>query len=136
MAKTKKEEESKMEGPRSFARFLELLDRGDAHALVSAELHRITDMCSTEAKHRDAKVKGKVKLEIHLEVDPGGHAEVFYKVATQEPIRKTGGSLFYLTRDNNLSKEAPTQEPLKFRDVKADEKHKDATGDSSAAAQE
>ncbi len=109
------------EGPRAFARFLEQLSDGDAHAELSHELHKLTTALADLANATQGRAKGTLSLKLSLSVDCKGVAAVSYDITTKEPKPSGTASVFWLTHGNNLSVENPRQPNLPVREVKGEE---------------
>ena len=129
MSKTEKEE-----GPRAFARFLEQLGDGEAHAELSAELHRLMETLHDQAL-ATGPTKGALTLKLSFAVDPRGTVDVAYDVAVKEPKRARSKGVFWLTKGNNLTAHNPRQERLPLREVAAPEV-RDVEASAPAAARE
>jgi len=110
-------DETNDEGPRSFARFIEQVADGEAQITASAELHELGKALKREASAQNAKVKGKLTLSLSFEADPMGAITVGYDVDMKAPKPKRGGSIFWTTKDGNLSAEHPRQARLPLHEV-------------------
>ena len=134
MAKTEeKKKPPDEEGPRSFARVLELLDGGAAHSQLSADLQHLGITCKKEAVAQNGKVKAKLTFTLTMEVEPRDDTVALkWASKVQEPTRKTGGSIFWLTKGGNLSREAPKQLSLSVRVVETDGEARDVGAEADA----
>lgn len=117
MAK-KTEEPQVEEGPRSFGVFLAQVDDGQAMIVLSQEQHDLLVALAAEAERTQTAAKGKLTLTLGFTVEPSGVTGVTYATATKEPTPVRGGSMFWLSKGNNLTVENPRQKKLPF-DVSA-----------------
>jgi hypothetical protein len=108
-----------IEGPRSFAVFLQQLADGSAHAELSREMHALLEFLHDEAQQRGAAgvASGKLTLTLGFKVETKGVVGIKYDVTTKEPKPERGGDVFWLTKGRNLSKDNPKQQALFPRDV-------------------
>jgi hypothetical protein len=102
----------KEEGPRSFARFLELLADGAAHAQLSGELMELGKTLRAEAYHRDAAVRGELTLKIKFTAQAGGSVGIDYEIKSKVPPKRTAHGAMYLTDAGNLVADNPRQPNL------------------------
>ena len=125
MARKKREEafdddgdESKEEeGPRSFARFIELLADGEAHCELSETLQKLGIKLQEEAERTCQVAKGEIVLRLRFKVEDNGIAGVGYEIKVKEPEPARPGSVFWLTKGGNLTPENPRQQKLPLIDV-------------------
>lgn len=107
------------EGPRSFARFIEDVADGDAHAQLSEELFELAGKLQSEALSRDAKIKGSLSLMLKLEAQPNGMVTIAYDIKRKDPAKRTSQGVCWLTGGGNLTHKNPRQEELPhMREVK------------------
>jgi len=109
-----RKEEDTEEGPRNFGVFLTNLDGGDAVIALSAEQHRLMTVLATEAERIQGTVKGKLTLTLDFKVEHNGVVGVNYAIARKEPAPARGGSVFFMSKGNNLMVENPRQKKLPF----------------------
>lgn len=105
------------EGPRSYSRFLEMLDDGTAHATVSEDLHELTKTIRDEALARHGSASGTITVVINLKCDEVGTVEATYESKTKLPKRKSSKTIVWLTKSGNITPENPRQQKLPLREV-------------------
>lgn len=107
------------EGARSFARFLEAVDQGEANQQASDQLLKLMRIMRQLARATQTPQVGRLTLKFGFAVEPNDTVQVAYQVEIKEPSRKTARSHFWLTPGSNLSVENPRQMKLALRDVGA-----------------
>lgn len=107
------------EGPRSFARFVELIAEGTAHGRMSQELHDLLVELKTTAEVESCVVKGSLTIKFDFKVTPLNECSVDYDLKRTAKKPKPIGSHFWLTSGANLSHENPRQTSLPLREVGA-----------------
>lgn len=105
------------EGPRSYSRFLEMLDDGEAHTTVSEDLHELTKTIRDEALARHGSAAGSITVVINLKCDEVGTVEATYESKTKLPKRKSSKTIVWLTKSGNITPENPRQQKLPLREV-------------------
>lgn len=116
-----KDKEEKQEGPRSFARFIETLADGNAHADMGSELFELIKNTQVQAKLRGQTLKASMTVSLKFNVAPLGTVGVSYDVSTVEPKRQRLGDTLFITKNGNLSKQDERQSTLPglLRDMSA-----------------
>lgn len=107
------------DSPRSFSHFFGMLDDEQAHATASEDLHDLMKVMRDEASARQGSVGGSLTIRIDFKVDETGTVETRYDVKTKEPKRKSSKSIFWLTKNANLTVSNPRQQELPLRQVSA-----------------
>jgi hypothetical protein len=100
------------EGPRSFARFVEVAADGAVHAEVSGELHSLITKLQEESTTRDAVVNGELTLKLSFKAQPNGVVHLGYEIKRKDPKRKTTTGIMWITPGGNLSTSNPRQTDL------------------------
>lgn len=110
-------ENEKSEGPRSFARFIEMVSDGACQSEASAELLKLCNTLREDAAARSATSKGEITLRIGLAVEPSGVVGVAYDVKIKEPPKARPKGVLWLTKGGNLTPQNPRQQTLPLREV-------------------
>jgi hypothetical protein len=114
---TKKQEE----GQRAFGALLTQVDDGTLHDEATSALHALNTKLAEHAERYGAIAKGAITLKLSIAMKPNGTAEVSGEIVSKEPKAPKAGSVFWLTKGNNLSPDNPRQQKLPLREVpKAD----------------
>lgn len=123
----------KDEGPRSFARFIEQVDDGQAVADISAEMHKLCLKLSKICENQQ-KAKAKMTLGITFEMLQNGDVNVDYDVKLSEPKQVRNSSRMYVTKGGNLTVVPQKQMSLGFpREVpKPNQETKDIDAERTA----
>lgn len=104
-------------GTRAFAVFLQELRDGRTHTELSSQLNELL------AKVKDTGKGGSITLEI--KVKPAGRGADVEKVIIQDSIKsklpapERGDDFYWLTEDNDLSRNHPKQSTLDLREASA-----------------
>lgn len=116
------EKQEKEEGPRSFARFIEQVGDGVAHAELSEELHKLTSFLQDEAVNRSSKARGTLLIKLGFEVMPNGVATIRYDIDAKRPKAQRNEAVAWVTpKGGNLVFENPKQVKLFPREVGGNE---------------
>jgi hypothetical protein len=100
---------------RSFSTFLPLVENGQLHGDLSAELRDIVAALHDAAAERAGKAKAKLTLKLEFKLEDGVvTVSGDYDVAL--PKKARGRSIFWATPENYLTQQNPRQGSL-FRDV-------------------
>lgn len=126
--------EKETEGPRNFGVFLSRVDDGDAVIALSAEQHKLMTVLATEADRIQGTVKGSLTLKLDFAVEHNGVVGVKYSIARKEPSPARGGSVFFMSKGNNLEVENPRQKKLNFDVVGPAEEARDPLAASERTA--
>lgn len=106
-----------IEGPRSFARALEMIADGELIHDASAELQALLKRLRSEAEHRHQAVKGRLTLTLTLNVEPHGLVDIRPALTTKAADRKLARGTLWLTPHANLTPNNPRQQALPLREV-------------------
>jgi hypothetical protein len=98
---------------RPFAEFLREQRRGELLNDLTEALHEAVTAVGEHQLAAEVTLKIKIKPAGEL----GGAVQVQDEIATKLPKPKTAPSVFFITPDNNLSKNDPHQTKLELRDV-------------------
>lgn len=120
------------EGTRSFARFIEMLDTGQAQLVASEKLHQLAVKMRDEALAQHRSVTGSITLTINLSCDETGTVDAKYNVKSKEPTPRSSKSIFWMTKGGNLTVENPRQQTLGLREVKGDADVRNIDGEKPA----
>lgn len=107
------------EGPRSFARFLEQLADGDAHAEASEVLFELGKALSDHAYAVGGKAKGKLGITFDFEHDDDGTTTVRYAITSKKPTPRRPKTVMWQTKHGNFTTQNPKQQELPLHDVSA-----------------
>jgi len=107
----------KKEGPRSFARFIEQVGDGDLLADASSGLYELSNALQDESLRLNAKVKGKLIIEIPMTCDPRGVMGIDFNVKVNKPTKKRATAQAWVTKGGNVIFESPRQTSLPLREV-------------------
>ncbi len=119
------------EGARSFARFVEQVDDGQALVEISAAMHKVLIEVKEMADRTCQETKGAFAVQFHFTAN-SGVIDVTYSIATKSPKRKFARSTFFLTAGANLSVENPRQGKLPLHDVQNPKHYADVDNDNDA----
>jgi hypothetical protein len=114
---TKMATKEAIEGPRSFARFIENVGEGDFHQDASDALFELGKSIQDLALRTESKVKGKLTLTVDLSCDPRGVIGVNVDVVTKKPKAKRAPAQAWITKHGNVVFEHPRQTKLPLREV-------------------
>ena len=109
-------EETKTEGPRSFAVLLQGIREDDGTTLneeVSTQFHDFMKTLRAESISRDAKVSGTFTITFGVAVKKG-NATVSVDINAKTPKKKAPEVELWVTKGGNLTTEVPRQEKLPF----------------------
>ena len=125
------------EGARSFARFIEQVDDGQAVIEISADMHKLLVELKEVAERSGNDAKGAIAVQFAFNVAANGVVDIVYNTATKGPKRKFARSTFFLTAGANLSTENPRQQKLPgLRDVPSPREYADVDEDDERAARD
>lgn len=113
------DDDDRTEGPRSFARFLEQLAGGDAHAEASHELFELGKALSDHAYNVGGKAKGKLTITLDFEHDDSGVTTVRYGLTVKKPTPRRPKTVMWQTKHGNFTTQNPKQQELPLHDVSA-----------------
>lgn len=108
---------SDKEGTRSFAVTLQQIGDGSLHAELSETLQKLCGDLSAHAIQFGADAKGTLTLTLALKASANGVVGVAGDVKTKAPKAPRVGSVFWLTKGNNLTPDNPRQQKLGLREV-------------------
>lgn len=100
------------EGPRSAARFIEQLNYGECHTELSDKLFELGRQIRKLQIDRGGKLKGELVLSLKFATDGDGPCIVTYDVKSKPPATPKTGSVFWITRAGNMTREDPKQQSL------------------------
>jgi len=109
--------EMKLEGPRSFARFIENVGEGDFHQDASDGLFDLGNAIQNLALRTESKVKGKLILTVDMSCDARGVVGVTVDVQVKKPKVKKAAAQAWITKSGNVVFEHPRQTKLPLREV-------------------
>jgi hypothetical protein len=114
-------EETRTEGARSFAVFLQQLGDGECHRELTKEFHDLLILLSHEAQSRGnaGSAKGSITLKIDVTVEAKGVCGIKHQVTTREPKPERSDEVYWLTPGKNLSRDNPKQQDMFPKEVKA-----------------
>jgi hypothetical protein len=102
----------KSEGPRAFARWLQLVADGKAHVELSTTLFDLMKKLRSFAINTQNIAKGEVLVRFKFKVEPTGIVGIGYEIKTKEPEPARPGAVMWLTKGGNLTPENPKQQDL------------------------
>lgn len=104
--------EELVEGVRPFSHFLEMLDDGQFHWDLSAELR---DLCAelSQTAADTGKAKGRITLTIDLSME-GYNLVATPKLASKKPDKPQAKTYLWLTEGNNPTPNNPRQQRFQF----------------------
>jgi hypothetical protein len=123
---------TKEEGIRPFEAWFRQVDEGALHAEASDEAHRLFAELEDHALASNAKAKGKLTITIDVTASPKGTISVVGNVTRKAPKKKTGESIFWLTKGRNLTAENPRQTKLPLREVPPPERARELDAEAPA----
>lgn len=121
------------EGARSFARFVEQVDDGQAQAEISAAMHKVLIEVKEMADTTCQEVKGAFAVQFQFTAN-SGVVDVTYSIASKSPKKKFARTTFFLTAGANLSVENPRQTKLPLHDVTNPRHYADVDNDNEDRA--
>lgn len=128
------EAEDTAEGPRSFLHLLRELEYGKCATECSEKLFELGAAIRKLQIDRGGKVTGEIALKVKLTTDGDGPCQLHYDVSIKKPKAKRGASVFWITKNGNLTREDPQQIPLPgLREVpkpRAEERQTDNAADA------
>lgn len=111
-----KDEKIEAEEPaRGFAVALQQIDDGCFHAELSETLQETLGTLEQHADKFGGDAKGTITVTLALKVSSNGVVNVAGDVKTKLPKAPRAGSVFWLTKGNNLSPSNPRQQQLPLR---------------------
>lgn len=127
-----KEQESKEEGARSFARFLQYVGDGEAEPELSKKLNALMRKLSEQSDATRQPKKGRIVLTLDFKCEPGDIVHIGWDVKVKEPEESRLGSTMWLTRKGkNLTPDNPRQQKLPLREVGGPGEAQDVGGDAA-----
>jgi len=109
--------EMKLEGPRSFARFIENVGEGDFHRDASDGLFDLGNAIQDLALRTESKVKGKMTIVVEMSCDARGVVGVTVDVQVKKPKVRKAAAQAWITKGGNVVFEHPRQTKLPLREV-------------------
>ncbi len=129
----KVEKTPEQEGPRSFARSLELIDDGRLHTELSKAQHELLGKLRLASRVRQSPVSGKLTMTVDYAVS-GENCTVKWDVTAKEPKPTRLPSAMFVTKGGNLSVEpAQKQFELPLRVARSDDEQRVAAEDVAPA---
>lgn len=117
MAKGEAEKTKEEKGPRSFARFIELVSEGEANMDASLALFELGNALQNESLRLNQKVKGELTLTFKMSCDARGVMGIDFDVKTKVPKKKRATAQAWVNKDGNTVFEPPRQIKLPLREV-------------------
>lgn len=105
------------EGPRAFARTLELIADGTCHVELSEEQHDLLKKLHSHAMHTQGVAQGEITLKIKYRVEATGVVGLKYDVKVKEPTKLRPNAVMWITPGGNLTPQNPKQPELFPREV-------------------
>lgn len=122
------------EAPRGFAVLVQQIEDGDLHAEISAAIQALNGKLDDYVRAYESTAKGEITIKLAFTAHPNGTVGVHGTVTSKAPPRKKRGSVFWLTKGNNLSPENPRQTKLPLREVPSAAPVRDLPADVQAPA--
>ena len=116
--KTSKEEVDRQIAQQEFAKFLQLIGRGDFLAEIGTELKSVNEKLSTLAS-QNGKAKGEITIKLAIKHEANGVVEVHPDLKVKLPSVVRGKSVFWATEGGGLAANDPRQQSLPLREVPA-----------------
>lgn len=116
------------EEPRPFAMLLTQIGDGELHDELGLQMQNLTRELVAQAKIFRRDTSGSLTLVLKVTAQGAGQVGVSGDVRVKVPTTKRPGSVFFVTKDSNLSVENPRQTALAFRDVQGNSRTKDTAG--------
>jgi hypothetical protein len=98
--------------PKSFARFLSILQSGDVEYDASCKLRDLVADLKAFADDFNQTGKGELTLKLKISVDPSELVQVNHEIIVKKPKRKSKLSNLWLDADGNVVPTDPRQQTL------------------------